>query len=519
MRRTKTKRTLFLAAAVIFGTAVAGLQSRLAAQSGGPTVAAPDLEVTTVISGLTTPIALSFLGSNDFLVLEKNTGRVVRVRDGVRDSVVLDLPVNFASERGLLGIALHPDFPRNPGVYLFWTCTAPAPPADNPFAPTMTECADAPGSGPDTSNILQVPLLGNRVDRFTWDGSTLRFDRNIIRLRAFQNDAAPTPSDQGDSAQPPAGNHNGGVIRFGPDRKLYIIFGDNGRRGLLQNLREGPGGLDNDDQFGGPAPDNAHLSGVILRLNDDGTTPLDNPFFNTGASMGGAAGSNLQKVFAYGIRNSFGMAFDPVSGALWNQENGDDTFDEINRVEPGMNSGWVQIIGPVSRIREFRTIEMLRPPYSLQQFRWPPANIAASSNEALSRLSAIPGSLYRDPQFSWRYAVAPAAIGFVSGSALGQFYQGNLFVAASRPDLAGGYLFRFRLNFNRTALEFDDERLEDGVADNLEKFDATESESLLIGRGFGVGTDIQTGPNGSLYIVSLSNGAVYELHGPRAATQ
>jgi glucose/arabinose dehydrogenase len=104
----------------------------------------------------------------------------------------------------------------------------------------------------------------------------------------------------------------------------------------------------------GPRPDNAHLTGVVLRLNDDGTAPSDNPFFGTGASMGGEVGANIQKIFAYGIRNSFGFAFDPVAGSLWLEENGDDTFSQLSRVPPGLNSGWIQIRGPVSRIAEYK---------------------------------------------------------------------------------------------------------------------------------------------------------------------
>ena len=159
-----------------------------------------------------------------------------------------------------------------------------------------------------------MPLLGNRVDRFVWNNSTLTFDRNLLMLRSFQNDGAPQPPNQGDQAQPPRGNHDGGVLAFGPDRKLYVIFGDNGRRGQLQNLAAGPTPPTADDQFGGPEPDDAHLTGVVLRLNDDGSAPSDNPFFAAGASRGGEVGANLQKVFAYGVRNSFGMAFDPLSG-------------------------------------------------------------------------------------------------------------------------------------------------------------------------------------------------------------
>ena len=296
----------------------------------------PDLAVSEVVSGFVTPTSLAFIGSDDLLVLEKNTGRVVRVTGGVAAGIALDLGVNFASERGLLGIALHPDFPDDPGVYLFWSCPGTPPPADNPFFQVEAECADEPTLGPDTDDTLATPMLGNRVDRFEWDAATgtLSFDFNLVKLLAFQNDGAPVPPGQGDDAtgpngqQPARANHDGGVIDFGPDGKLYVIFGDVGRRGQLQNLVCGPtattcpGTVTPDDQFGGPEPDDEHFTGVVLRLNDDGSTPTDNPFFGVGASMGGEVGGNLQTVFSYGIRNSFGMDFDPRSGALWTQENG-----------------------------------------------------------------------------------------------------------------------------------------------------------------------------------------------------
>jgi glucose/arabinose dehydrogenase len=427
-------------------------------------------------------------------------------------SEVLDLAVNNASERGLLGIALHPDFPANPGVYLYWTCSAPPPPASDPYIPTLEECPDTPSVGADTSNILAVPLRGNRVDRFIWNGTNLTYERNLIKLHAFQNDGAPNPPNQGDSAQPAQGNHNAGILRFGPDRKLYAVIGDNGRRGKLQNLEHGPVPPGPDDQFGGPDPDNNHFTGIIMRLNDDGSTPNDNPFFSAGAAIGGQAGANVQKIFAYGLRNTFGLAFDPLSGNLWDEQNGDDSFDEINRVEPGMNGGWVQFMGPVARVNQFRTIEIGLAPGTLQQLRWPPSNVATTPQEALSRLFMLPGAHYSDPEFSWKYAVAPAGIGFMAGRGLGPQYQGDLFVGASRTTLAGGYLFHFKLTGNRQKIGVDDPALEDRVADNLAKFDITESESLLIGRDFGIGTDIHTGPNGNLFVVSLSNGAVYEIY-------
>ena len=254
-------------------------------------------------------MTIAFLGPDDFLVTEKQSGRVKHVVKGSVVGTAIDLAVNNGSERGLLGIALHPDFASTKFVYLYWTCRAPA--NTDQTLPSQTECADVPQTGADTSALIETPLLGNRVDRFVWNGSTLTLDRNLIKLHSFQFDATNGVA---------RGNHNGGVIRFGPDGKIYIIIGDNGRRGQLQNLTNGPFGPGTpDDQFGGPEPDNAHFTGVIIRLNDDGSTPTDNPFFDAGAAIRNEAGANIQKIFAYGVRNSFGMAFDPESGALWDE--------------------------------------------------------------------------------------------------------------------------------------------------------------------------------------------------------
>jgi glucose/arabinose dehydrogenase len=475
--------------------------------SGGPTAAqtAPivfdkNLSVRTIVSGLEQPVSMAFLGANDFLITEKAAGRVKHVVNGVVTGTAIDLAVNNSSERGLLGIALHPNFASTHWVYMYWTCrTAAAPTPDTP----QPDCPPTPPTGADSGNLLETALLGNRVDRFVWNGSSLTFDRNIIKLHAFQLDATNGVA---------RGNHNGGVIRFGPDGKLYIVIGDNGRRGQLQNLVNGPFGPGiPDDQFGGPAPDDEHFTGVIIRLNDDGSTPTDNPFIDVREASNAEALANVHKIFAYGVRNSFGMAFDPVSGNLWDEQNGDDSFDELNRVERGSNLGWVQIMGPVARIGEFKRIETTLPPFDLQQRRWPPTNIADTPAEALSRLFMLPGAHYSDPEFSWKFAVAPAAIGFLEGRGLGPQYSGDLFVGAARTTLDGGYLFRFNLTGNRRKIGVDDPRLEDRVADNTAKFDAAESETLRFGSGFGVGTDIQTSPSGTLYVVSLSSGAVYEI--------
>ena len=94
-----------------------------------------------VVTGLTTPTTMAFTGINEFFVLEKDTGMVKYVVDGEAQTV-LDLAVNFFSERGLLGIALDPEFHTNNYVYLYWSCIAPPPPAEAPFEPTQEECAE-----------------------------------------------------------------------------------------------------------------------------------------------------------------------------------------------------------------------------------------------------------------------------------------------------------------------------------------------------------------------------------------
>lgn len=165
------------------------------------------------------------------------------------------------------------------------------------------------------------------------------------------------------------------------------------------------------------------------------------------------------------------MAFDPLSGRLWEQENGEDAFDELNRVEPGMNSGWIQVAGPSSRVGEYRQIETSSTRHedfpNLQQFRWGPERIATTPAEALSRLFRLEGSHYSEPEFSWKFVLAPSAIGFQGGSALGPQYRGDLFVGFSTTDTRGGPLFRFNLTGNRRQIATDDPRLADRVADNL----------------------------------------------------
>src|SRR5258705_4736600 len=176
------KHALVLACSV---SVLSALSPQLAlGQAPAPALVDQKLAVRTVVAGLNQPTSMAFIGTNDILVLEKASGKVQRIINNVVQSTpALDLPVNSASERGLLGIALHRGFPGNPSVYLYWTESL---------------------TGADSANLADVPLLGNRVDRFIWNGLTLTLDRNLIRLHAFQADAG----------QPLRGNHNGGVLKF-----------------------------------------------------------------------------------------------------------------------------------------------------------------------------------------------------------------------------------------------------------------------------------------------------------------
>jgi len=226
-----------LGLAIAWGVAVATLS---VAQTVLPTA----LRVETVVSGLSSPTAMAFLGPNDILVTQKNDGRVRRVIAGVlQSSAVLDVAVNTESERGLLGIALDPDFDHNGQVFIFYT---------------------------EASGVDNGTALGNRVYRYTWNGSALVAPQLVVGL----------PADLGP-------NHNGGVILFGPDDRLYVVIGDLNRDGKLQN-----------DPVG-PAPDD---TSVILRVDRAGRGPVDNPFHDPANAQSAA---NLYYATACATRSAW----------------------------------------------------------------------------------------------------------------------------------------------------------------------------------------------------------------------
>ena len=442
--------------------------------AAGPTMTDDALAVELVADGLTEPTALAFIGNDDFLVTEKSTGEVHRVTGGEVSEPVLDLAVNFFDERGLLGIAVHPAFADNGYVYLYWTQSTEGEGDDGLL-------------GPDTDEATAVPELGNRVDRFVWDGSQLAWDRNIVQMRSNTLDT--------DTSGRVRGNHDAGPIVFGADGKLYIINGDQNLRGELQNI-EGQGGLDD-----------SNLAGVVLRLNDDGSIPGDNPFAGAATGMDGPSAENLATIWAYGIRNSFGLAIHPETGALWETENGDDSWDEVNILPAGANSGWWQLMGPSTRFDEYRQIET-ESEDGTDNPDYPPDQLAANADEALSRLVEYEGSTFVEPVFAWRYPPAVTSIAFVTDDALGEASTNTAWLGTVLTDS----ILRYPLAEDGSGFDFgDDAGLGDLVDDNEQKGDLGESADYVVGTGFGVVTHLVRSPDGLMYVASISNGAVYRV--------
>ncbi len=390
----------------------------LAAPGGAQTIVDPALEVSAVVppGSLALPTQIRFLGVEDFLVTEKDTGRVLRVQNGVvSPTIALDLDVVNDSERGLLGLELDPNFATNGFVYLYYSAS---------------DGGDPPA------------WLDNRLSRFTWNGSTLGSEFVMMTFGSTADGLATGP------------NHDAGPILFGPDNLLYGTTGDLNRNRAEQN---------NQSQASLSA-----LVGGIYRLNANGTVPGTNPFVS-------APNSDFHPWFAYGVRNTYGIAFDPLTGNLWETENGPNTYDEINLIAAGTNSGWNQIMGPDSR---------------------DPQNV--------SDLVQLPGSAYSDPEFSFFNTIAPTGLAFLANSVLDADYRDALLVG----DANNGNLYLFRLDASRTGFVLGG-LLGDLVADSVVERDLVE-----FGQGFGAVTDIQVGPGGPVYVTSLGDGTVYRLPEP-----
>jgi aldose sugar dehydrogenase len=384
----------------------------------GPMLHDDSLAVELVAEGLNLPTSMRFLDDRTLLVLEKNKGQVRVVLDGkLLEEPAIQAEVATGPEQGLLGIAI-------------WN-----------------------GKNDTTSSVFLYQTQDyqentrNLVYKYVYNENEKTLENKTLILAL--------PSEPGPF-------HNGGKIAIGPhDGYIYAVIGD---------VSSGGGMLDN--QMPGRPPDD---KSVILRVDRDTGAPLqDNPFYNNTGDR-----EKLQRYYAYGIRNSFGMDFEPVTGKLWITENGDDVYDEINIAEPGFNSGWHKIMGPIGRTN--MTVE--------------------------NDLIIFDGAKYQDPIFSWYTPVGVTDIEFLNSTRLGEKYRGNIFVG----DINNGNLYFFEVNRDRTGIKFQDPRLFDLVADPVKEGDDSELSSLILGEGFRRITDIETGPDGMLYILTYEDGKIYRI--------
>jgi len=392
---------------------------------GAPSISDNNLKVETVAQGLSSPTSIAFIDSKNILVLEKSTGKVRLISNGVlKSSPILTVPINSESERGLLGVATlkRTTVSGNSKIFVFLYYT----------------------------EQLGGQELHNKVYRYEWTGSSLTNRALILNLPAL-----------------PGPNHDGGKLLVSSDNNLYVIIGDVNHNGKLQNNKDGPD------------PDN---TGVIFRIDKPDTVSTiadvsdSNPFTLIETQ------DLLSKYYAYGIRNSFGLAMDGLTGRLWETENGPNSYDEINYirhhvngVNTGFNSGWNKVMGPISR-----------------------------TQVTLDQLVNFPGFKYHDPVFSWKKPIAVTGLAFFHSSKLGTKYQDNLFVG----DYNNGNLYFFKVNSDRSGLTFDSNQqsLKDLVAD-----DENESTGIKFGSGFNGITDVKRSPDGLLYVVSIKDGKLYRI--------
>jgi glucose/arabinose dehydrogenase len=366
-----------------------------------------NLSLNLAFSGFSSPTGIAFLNdsANNVLVIEKK-GNVKLISNGVvQKTPIFKFNVDSQSERGLLGVEV---LKKNDNTLVFFY---------------VTEKLSEPFNN-DSEN------LRNRVYSFVWDGNKLTHQVLLLDLPGL-----------------PGPNHDGGKITIGKDGNLYAIIGDLNHRTKLQNLQNG---------------DDPDFTGSIYRVNPiDGSSLPDNPFI-------GIDVPNMEKTFSYGIRNSFGLTSDPITGSIWDTENGPEFSDEINIAFPGFNSGWRSIMGPLS-----------------------------SSGSTENDLVQFPNSKYADPIVSWPTPIAITDIEFIATPLLGKKYQNNILVG----DNNNGNIYFFRVNGDRTGLD-----VNDTIIDSED-----ETVGYTLGNGFGSITDIETGPDGKIYIVDLQKGTIYNL--------
>jgi len=378
------------------------------------------LKVEQVAEGLDLPTTMAFLGPDDFLVLEKDKGTVVRVNNGIiSGKPLLDVNVANSVERGMCGIAVSKNGSTT-YVFLYFT--------------------EIDGNdGDDRKGKLPV---GNRLYRYE-----LVDDKLVNPILLLDLPAVPGP------------RHNGGAIEIGPDQNIYVPVGD-----IDGSFKAGFTATKTQNFDDGVTADGR--SG-ILRITQDGKAVGEGIL---GHSM------PLRLYYAYGIRNSFGLDFDPITGFLWDTENGPQFGDEVNLVKPGFNSGWEQIYGFSSSLKKF------------------------DGNELVTFGSR---GKYEEPKVVWAKSTGLTSIIFLDSDKLGTQYKDDIFVG----DVHNGRIYHFKLNNERNDL-----LLPQSLAGKFIQNPVNPgAEDIVFGDGFSGVTDLTVGPDGYLYVVSIGQGKVYRI--------
>lgn len=390
-----------------------------------------NLKAQVVYQGLDKPISMAFLGQNDFLV-SGNKGTIHRIVNGVEiHKQMLDL--NLAGD-GILGIAVMRKNEINQSTV---------------NGSTFVFVHFNANKDEKNSNTEHGGSIINRVYRYELVNNLLINPKVVLEF----------PCDY---------NHNGGPMLIGPDKQaVYFAGGDceNIKFQVVPNKAlNNKTGLDPDG------------TGGILRFTEDGK-PVGE------GVLGSRYPTNLY--YAYGIRQTFGMDFDPITGKLWNTENGANWGDEINLVEPGFNGGWSKVQG-VWKDHDSDNDG----PYSTNVTYNPPGLYDFDAR-----------GKYHSPAFVWKYTVGPTALVFLTSEKLGKEYVNDMFVG----DVNNGRIYHFNLNPNRTELVLIGP-LKDKIADSDK-----ELENVVFAENFGIITDLKVGPDGYLYFVVHDEGKIYKI--------
>jgi glucose/arabinose dehydrogenase len=437
---------------------------RIPADDAPAAINDPNLQIEEIATDLNHPTAMAFLGSSDdIIVADKDNGTVRRIIGGViQPEPLVDVAVannNDTNERGLLGMAVARQNETSTYVFLYYTES---------------------GGGQDGDDSRGIVPAGNRLYRYELVENT---NGNSTSAELIN------PKLLLDLPARPGPRYNGGPLLVSQnqnDTTVYLLIGDlDHHESQAENYEDGPppdgtGGILAVDIEGNPLPNPVLVEQVT---GDEDNGEEDNGEEDNGEEDNGEENIGmLPYYFAYGLRNGFGMAFDPVTGYLWDTENGPDWFDEINLVLPGFNSGWAAVQGPASA----------------------PENEEADVEEDLEDFGGT--GVYRDPEFAWQNTVGLTAVKFLNSTALGEQYANDMFVA----DINNGRLYHFDLNVDRTGLILEGV-LEDKVADNV-----AELDGVIFGTGFRSISDIEVGPDGYLYLLLYGPGKIIRI-APAAA--